>query len=99
MNAGDDWMDPAVAPLRLFLDSLSVAAEPQVAPALDAPERGEGLYIDGLDIALPFELDVHVGPTGTVDLASTAPTQYTRTSVMPVFHLLAIRVRSTPNHG
>jgi hypothetical protein len=96
----DEWMDQAVAPFRLLVDSLAVTAEPLVAtgiPGLDASP--EGMFVASMDITLPVELDLLVEPTGRVRLAGTAPTQYTRTTVLPVFHRLGIRVSAAKRDG
>ena len=92
MAADDSWMDDAVAPFRLLVDALAATTDAFVAPAFAPDEPAEGMYVDTMRVTLPFELDMRVEPDGAVRLAGTAPTQYTRTSVMPVFHSLSMRI-------
>ncbi len=97
----DDWMDDSVAPFRMLVQELAVFSEPLIGPpmsqARDAPR--EGMYVERMALTLPFELDLLVQEDGSVQLAGTPPTQYTRTSVMPVFHSMSLRVTGTLRDG
>ena len=52
--AGDDaeWVDEALAPLREFISALCEVPAPLFDPA-----TGEGLRVESIRIAMPFELD------------------------------------------
>ena len=93
------WMDDAVAPFRLLVDALAATSDAFVAPPMAPQGPAEGIYVDTMAVTLPFELDIRVEPEGVVRLAGTAPTQYTRTSVMPVFHRLSMRVTGVRTDG
>lgn len=59
--------------------------------------EGEGLAeLESLTVELPVEIDVGVAG-GAVETRISPPTQYTETSVMPVFHNL--RLRLVRSHG
>jgi hypothetical protein len=94
--AGEDWgwVDEAQAPFHALVDALAVAAEPIV----DA-QSGTGMFVDSLQISLPFEMDVHVDDDGHISLAGSPPTQYTETTILPVFHQLKLRVATEISHG
>jgi hypothetical protein len=94
--AGEEWgwVDEAQAPLHAFVEALAVAAEPIV----DA-QSGAGMFVESLQISMPFELDVHVDDEGHVSLAGSPPTQYTETTILPVFHQLKLRVVAEISHG
>jgi hypothetical protein len=92
MDDDEAWMDDAVAPFRLLVDALAATSDAFVAPPFEPDGPAEGMYVDTMAVALPFELDIRVTADGAIRLAGTAPTQYTRTSVMPVFHRLSFRV-------
>lgn len=96
-----DWMDDAVAPFRAMVDMLAATPEPFIAPrlghAIDAPR--EGMYLEQMRLNLPFELDLRVLEDGRVQMAGAPPTQYTRTSILPVFHSMALTVKAKLRDG
>lgn len=67
-----------------------------VAAMADVEDDDEtGLGDSGLDeirLALAIELSVHDGDGGRPRLGGSTPTQWTETTVMPVFHRLAMRI-------
>lgn len=90
----DSWVDPALAPFAVLVETLSVPAE------LEESESGEEtMWLQRIGIDLPFEMDVLVGDEGTVRLAGGPPTQYTETTVMPVFHRLRLTVVTEKSDG
>lgn len=88
------WVDEAQAPLHVFVGALAVATQPIV----DA-QSGAGMFVESLQISMPFELDVHLDAGGCVSLAGSPPTQYTETTILPVFHQLKLRVVTEMSHG
>jgi hypothetical protein len=82
------WIDEALAPLSIFVDAMSIASTAAVAGSAHVPS----LWVERMDIELPFEMDVWVKPDGTVRLAASPPTQYTETTFMPVFHQVKLSV-------
>lgn len=71
-----------------LLPSLSELVELLSEPILEAEE---GLSVERLSIETPFEMQLIDGPGG-VDLQASAPTQRTETTVLPVWHTLAVTV-------
>jgi hypothetical protein len=53
-------------------------------------------WVEKLELELPFELDVLVDGGGDVRLAGAPPTQYTETTIMPVFHKIKLCVTGKP---
>ncbi|EWY41500.1 hypothetical protein N825_27685 [Skermanella stibiiresistens SB22] len=84
-QAGAGESDGALASFGDLAADLAVFAE-----TLEDEEAGVAMSIDRMTIDLPVELEVRVGEDGRVALGSEPPTQYTDTSVMPVFHRLRI---------
>jgi hypothetical protein len=56
-------------------------------PALE----GEGMVVERLALDLPFEMQV-LREGGGIALTASPPTQKTETSIMPVWHRLALTV-------
>lgn len=84
-GAPDAWDDGALAPFGDFAADLAVFAE-----TLEDADAGVSLAVDGMTIDLPVELEVLVDGDGRVRLGGEPPTQFTATSVMPVFHRMRI---------
>lgn len=80
-------LDEALEPFGAFLVALSVAAQPTGDAALD-----ETMHVARLRLSLPCELGFAEGPDGRLALGGAPPTQYTETSVMPVFHRIEVTV-------
>jgi hypothetical protein len=84
----DSWIDEQLAPFAVFVDAMSVAS----AAAISGSEYVPSMWVERLEIELPFEMDVLVEPDGRVRLAGGPPTQYTETTFMPVFHKVKLAV-------
>jgi hypothetical protein len=88
-------VDEALAPFGVFVDTMSVATT--------ALEPGSqfiaSMWIERLEIELPFEMDILVEPDGRVRLAGGPPTQYTETTIMAVFHKFRLSVTGEVNLG
>ena len=100
-EAIDEWMDEALAPFALFVDALTIGAEPLLAapPGLAPDGRAEGMYVEELRVDLPVELEILVDDSGAVRLAGSPPTQYTQTTIMPVFHQMTLSVTAKRSDG
>jgi hypothetical protein len=93
--------DEALRPFRDFLESLASAID--VHAAADSSEavlgedrtglRSERFYVDRIRVDLPFELEVLTPEIG-MQLGAGPPTQYTETTIMPVFHRLSMTIES-----
>ena len=84
----DSWVDEALAPFGMFVDAMSVATTASESGSEFMPS----MWIERLEMELPFEMDVLVEPDGRVRLAGGPPTQYTETTIMPVFHKFRLSV-------
>lgn len=95
-------MDEAFAPLQSLFDALAVSAEPLIdltsINELDESWR-QGIYIEQMSIELPIEIEIAVEDTGSVRLAGSPPTQYTETSIMPIFHQLKLYIVAQKANG
>jgi hypothetical protein len=56
------------------------------------PETGYAMTLEQVTVDMPIELKVAVNPDGTVKLTGSPPTQLVRTTIMPVFHHMRLRV-------
>jgi hypothetical protein len=56
------------------------------------PNTGYAMTIEQLTVDMPIELKVTVNNDGTVNLKGSPPTQLVKTTVMPVFHQMQIRI-------
>jgi hypothetical protein len=56
------------------------------------PNTGFAMTIEQLTVDMPIELKVTVNNDGTVNLKGSPPTQLVKTTVMPVFHQMQIRI-------
>ena len=94
-------MDAALAPFSLLVDALTVADEPMVNPLPGLAPEGyaEGLYVERLQMALPFEIQVDVDDAGHVRVAGAPPTQTIRTTIMPVLHSMTLHVVGRRSDG
>lgn len=91
----DAWIDEALAPFAVFVDAMSVAS----TAAISGSEYLPSMWVEQMEIELPFEIDVVVEPDGRVRLAGGPPTQYTETTFMPVFHKVKLAVSGEMNSG
>lgn len=91
----DEWIDEDLAPLAVFVDALSVAS----MAAISGSEYMPSMWVERLEIELPFEMDVTVDGSGRVGLAGGPPTQYTETTFMPVFHMVKLAVSGETQRG
>jgi hypothetical protein len=57
-----------------------------------AQTRAMAMDIERVGLVLPIELTVEPLTDGTVRLAGSTPTQYTETTVMPIFHRLTLHL-------
>ena len=89
----DSWVDEALAPFTFFVDALASAS----AAAVPGSDYIESLWVEHLAIQMPFEMDVRVEDDGKVKLAGAPPTQYTETTIMPVFHGMRLTVTGEMN--
>lgn len=87
----DDWSLPTVASLVAALADIDETAE----------VLSEGtLSIDALSVASPIELDVAVDEEGAVRITGSTPTQWTETTILPVFHAIRLTIaRSDGEQG
>lgn len=56
------------------------------------PQTGYAMTIEQLMVDMPIELKVTVNQDGSVNLKSSPPTQLVKTTIMPVFHQMRLRV-------
>lgn len=56
------------------------------------PNTGLAMTIEQLTVDMPIELKVTVNNDGTVNLKGSPPTQLVKTTIMPVFHQMQIRI-------
>lgn len=56
------------------------------------PETGNAMTIEQLTVDMPIELKVTSNPDGTLQVKGCPPTQLVKTTVMPVFHHLRLRI-------
>ena len=65
----------------------------------DDPEAGplSETWLDEIRLALAIELAVDEEAGGRPRLGGSTPTQWTETTVMPVFHRLSIRIARAPD--
>ena len=87
----EDPFDERVAPFGQFVVALSIAAAPTGDPMLDAT-----MHVERLELELPCELQVLQAPDGALTIGGSAPTQRVETTVMPVFHRVAVTVVRQP---
>jgi hypothetical protein len=59
---------------------------------LIGPISGYAMTIEQVTVDMPVELKINVNKDGTVNLNASPPTQLVKTTVMPVFHQLKLRV-------
>ena len=95
MTPDNSWVDEAVAPFNVFIQAMSVAT----TAAVSGSEHVPSFWVEKLEIELPFEMDVLVEVDGRVRLAGGPPTQYTETTIMPVFHQIKVSVTGDINGG
>ena len=93
-DADETWVDEALAPFQSFLGALAATTE-----AFEDESAGLRTFIEALRVSLPFEMDVLVDDLGRVHLAGGPPVCYTETSVVPIFHQLALGVQSEAGNG
>lgn len=79
----DDWSLPPIAALVAGLADIDETAEELSAGSLS---------IDELSVASPMELEVLVDDDGTLRLTGSTPTQWTETTVLPVFHAIRLTI-------
>jgi hypothetical protein len=77
--------DDELPPLRALVSGLTEGLD-----FLVADEHG-ALIPESLEVDLPIELAAD-GASGGLTLRASTPTQYTATTVMPVFHRLRLRI-------
>jgi hypothetical protein len=61
-----------------------------VLDADDGPDGEGAATVERIIVGFPTELDVWTGAGRVIALGSSPPTQYTETTVMPVFHHLRL---------
>ena len=87
----DDWSLPPVAEL--------VAALADVDESADELSDGT-LAIDSITVASPIELELVTMDDGTLRITGSTPTQWTETTVLPVFHAIRLTIaRSDGEQG
>jgi hypothetical protein len=64
---------------------------------LEDSESGYALEIEQVNVDLPIELNVSVDDDGAVTLHGSAPTQTTKTTILPVFHRMSLQI--VPDDG
>src|SRR5688500_5580944 len=79
----------ALAPFSALVPDITAAPDEVIDNTM-----GLRLTMQSMRVSLPFEMDVLVGDDGRVRLAGAPPTQYTETSVMPIFHQLTVNIAS-----
>lgn len=91
--------EPAERELRLA-DGLPNVFEMLAALAVRSGGEGmnedEGTMVERIVVAFPMELDVETDDGAVMRLGSAPPTQYTETTVMPVFHQLRLTFTRDP---
>lgn len=91
--------EPAGRELRLA-DGLPNVFEMLTALAVRSGDEGmpqdEGTMVERIVVAFPMELEVDTDGGAVVRLGSAPPTQYTETTVMPVFHQLRLTFTRDP---
>lgn len=76
-----------------------VAALAEVDESAEALSEGT-LSIDALSVSSPIELEVLTKEDGSLRLTGSTPTQWTETTVLPVFHAIRLAIaRSDGEQG
>lgn len=86
----ESWVDDALAPFSAYIASLLAIPDPSVDES-----TGQSLYVESLRLSMPFEMDTFSDGTRVL-LAGGPPTQYTETTIMPVFHQLRVTIEADP---
>jgi hypothetical protein len=88
--------DDALPPLAGMLLGLAVLDEEgEVMSELESPGAAT---IERIIIAFPAELDVWTAEGEVTALGASPPTQYTETTIMPVFHHLRLTLGVHDEH-
>jgi len=90
VNQADNELDDdeGLPPLADLVSGFAAYFEPQANEAM-------GMIVSDVTVDLPVELDVDV--LGV--MRGSTPTQYTETTVMPVFHRLRLRIEASDDDG
>jgi hypothetical protein len=87
----DDWSLPPIASLVAALADIDEAA---------AVLSDDTITIEELSVASPIELEVVIEDDGALRLTGSTPTQWTETTVLPVFHAIRLTIaRSDGGQG
>jgi len=79
-------------PVHLFEEDLLPSLSGFVSAIAEAAVEGEGeLMIESIAAVLPFELDL-LRREGELELRAGPPTQRTATTILPVWHRIAVTV-------
>lgn len=81
-----DDLDP-LAPIADLIHSLTDYEKQRVDP-----ETGQVLTVEEIKVDVPIELRVSEGEAGLFTVEGSAPSQRTETTVLPVFHLMQLRI-------
>ncbi|MGD8859537.1 MAG: hypothetical protein PVI30_05955 [Myxococcales bacterium] len=79
------WEGPFRRPLSELVDALST-----IEPVVGSPAEGVEFRIERMQLGLPVELAVQVGPEGEVSFRTSPPSQQIETTVFPVLHQLRL---------
>ncbi len=85
--AFDSPIDEALVPLASLIEGLAAVGGQQRDEQL-----GVSMSIESMKLDLPVELDILTDDNGQVIIGGAPPTQYTETTIMPVFHQLKMTV-------
>ena len=85
-NPTFDESDPLL-PLADLLHTLTDSEKQRVDPA-----TGQVLTVEQINVNMPIELRINVDEGGQVSLQGSAPTQRTKTTVLPVFHQMQVTI-------
>ena len=82
---------PPLAELVASLGDVDEEADPDDDQVVDSMD------IDEITLTLAIELEVRDADTERPRVTGSTPTQWTETTVLPVFHRLSMRVARAPN--
>lgn len=82
-------MDEAFIPLHEMILGMAATGD------IRSDEHGIHMYIEGLEIESPIELDMTVHSGGSVEIGSVPPLYRVDTSVLPSFHKIRFTAELT----
>ena len=94
-----DAASDALPPFAALIAALGDVDEPDDDEEDDAyaAARGRVIDVDRITLTLAIEMSVEPAEAGSLRVRGSTPTQWTETSVMPVFHKLTMHIAHSEN--